>query len=214
MGWSTPARRRLVLSFLGFGCLFGLLPLGLKALPALGGSMPFLLVLLVAPVLGFLLLVVGLLTALELGLARRDGDAMPPSSLRRGHIVAGGLLALLICVILLRWLPAALPTGSDRERFDPGVWQALPATEARAGQPSPRQAMLADLLPRLKGQSRAQIEALLGASLETGYFRSTGRDLIYVTGPQRDSALGIDSEWLLIWLDESGRYQRHAIVND
>lgn len=46
------------------------------------------------------------------------------------------------------------------------------------------------------------------------YFQSTGRDLIYITGPERDSLFGIDSEWLLIWLDENGIYKRHAIVTD
>ncbi|MFN4115350.1 MAG: hypothetical protein ACK4F7_02480 [Inhella sp.] len=208
------ARRRLGLSFLGFGAFFGLLPLGLKALPAIGGSAPFLLVLLAAPIAGFVLAVIGLLTALELGLARRDGDEIPPSSLRRAQIVAGGLLALLICVLLLRWLPAALPTGSDRLRLDAAAWQAPRAIDAKAGQPSPRQAMLADLLPRLAGKSRAELEALLGPSLKSGYFVASGRDLIYFTGPQRDSPFGIDSEWLLIWLDGNGRYQRHAIVND
>ena len=50
--------------------------------------------------------------------------------------------------------------------------------------------------------------------MNTPYFQSTGRDLIYVTGPERDSVFGLDSEWLLIWLDGQGAYKRHAIVTD
>jgi len=42
----------------------------------------------------------------------------------------------------------------------------------------------------------------------------TGRDLIYVLGPQRDSYFTIDSEWLLIWLDKKGRFARYTIAND
>lgn len=55
---------------------------------------------------------------------------------------------------------------------------------------------------------------MLGTSLDTPYFQSTGRDLIYVTGPERDSLFSIDSEWLLIWVDENGIYKRHAVVTD
>ena len=75
--------------------------------------------------------------------------------------------------------------------------------------------MLADVVQRLPGRSRAEIESLLGPGLDTFYFKSTGRDLIYVTGPCRDSPVGpIDSEWLLIWLDENGVYERHSIAID
>ncbi|MDD2990459.1 MAG: hypothetical protein PHI64_16080 [Zoogloea sp.] len=63
-------------------------------------------------------------------------------------------------------------------------------------------------------KSRDEIESMLGPSMDTPYFQSTGRDLIYATGPQRDSVFGLDSEWLLIWLDEQGAYKRHAIVTD
>ena len=74
--------------------------------------------------------------------------------------------------------------------------------------------MLEDVVKRLHGQSRVELENILGPTLDTPYFKSTGRDLIYVTGPERDSFFGIDSEWLLIWVDENGIYKRHAIVTD
>jgi hypothetical protein len=75
--------------------------------------------------------------------------------------------------------------------------------------------MLADVVKSvLPGGTRAEIEKILGPSLETPYFKSTSRDLIYVLGPQRDSYFTIDSEWLLVWLDKDGRFKRYAIAND
>lgn len=41
---------------------------------------------------------------------------------------------------------------------------------------------------------RAGCASILGPSLETPYLRSTGRDLIYVLGPQRDSYFAIASD--------------------
>jgi len=78
-----------------------------------------------------------------------------------------------------------------------------------------RQKMLADVVKSvLPGRTRVELEQILGPSLETSYFKSSGRDLIYVLGPQRDSYFVIDSEWLLIWLDKDGRIERYAIAND
>ena len=75
--------------------------------------------------------------------------------------------------------------------------------------------MLGDLVTRvLPGRNKEEIEDLLGESMETSYFRGTGRDLIYPTGPQRDSFLAIDSEWLLIWCDRKGRFERYEIRSD
>ena len=75
--------------------------------------------------------------------------------------------------------------------------------------------MLADVVKNvLPGQARDQIEQALGPSLETAYFSSIGRDLIYYLGSERDVYLGLDSEWLLIWLDDSGHFKRYKIAND
>ena len=75
--------------------------------------------------------------------------------------------------------------------------------------------MLKDVVENiLPGKNKAEIEKLLGQSLKTNYFRSVDKDLIYYLGPQRDSFLNIDSEWLLIWLDEKGVFERYKIAND
>jgi len=65
----------------------------------------------------------------------------------------------------------------------------------------------------LPGKNRQQIEDALGPSLSTQYFGSGGRDLIYVLGRER-GWFGIDSEWLLIWLDAKGVFSRAKLATD
>jgi len=118
--------------------------------------------------------------------------------------------------VALAWmLRGALPTGSHLRRFDAAVWQDPDSSEFVAGDITPRQKMLGDVVKNiLPGRTRAEVEELLGPSLDTPYFKSTGRDLIYVLGATRDMFFEIDSEWFLIWLDESGRFKRYAIYTD
>ncbi len=75
--------------------------------------------------------------------------------------------------------------------------------------------MLGDVVSHvLPGQARQELEQLLGPSLDTPYFADSGRDLIYLLGRERGSLFAIDSEWLLIWLDESGRVKGYQIRTD
>ena len=117
-------------------------------------------------------------------------------------------------MVLANVLPSQLPSGSYDKQFDHEVWLDPESTNYTAGDITSRQKMLADVVKRLPGHSRAELENMLGPTLDTPYFKSTGRDLIYITGPERDSLFGIDSEWLLIWVDENGTYKRHDIVTD
>lgn len=74
--------------------------------------------------------------------------------------------------------------------------------------------MVKDLVENhLPGKSKDQIEKILGQSQDVGYFFQTGRDLIYRLGPEK-SYMAIDSEWLLIWLDEDGNYERSDFATD
>ena len=66
----------------------------------------------------------------------------------------------------------------------------------------------------MPGRDRGELEELLGPSLDTFYFASSGRDLIYPLGKERGSLAAIDSEWLLIWLDQSGRFERYEVWTD
>ncbi len=113
--------------------------------------------------------------------------------------------------VLLVWL--VLAGACDRSRpFDSADWQA--ASSSRDDTPTVRQRMVGDVVQRLlPGKSRGEIERLLGPSPDTKYFKETGRDLIYVLGPER-SFISIDDEWLLIWLDQAGRFRQAEIVTD
>jgi len=127
----------------------------------------------------------------------------------------GGLALFGITVLAANVIERELPTGSHILRFDRALWLDERSSHYVEGDITPRQKMLGavvtQVLPRL---TRGEIEGLLGPSLDTPYFRETGRDLIYVTGAERDSMFGIDSEWLLIWLDENDRFKKYEIATD
>jgi hypothetical protein len=126
-----------------------------------------------------------------------------------------GFLMFAAATGLTRFIRGALPTGSHLLEFEPVVWQDPSSSEYVQGDITPRQKMLGSVVYQLNStQDRRQLETLLGPSLETSYFESTGRDLIYILGPERDSFFRIDSEWLLIWLDSSKHFERYAIYTD
>lgn len=108
-----------------------------------------------------------------------------------------------------------LPTGSFSKHFDQSLWSDSSSGEYVSGDITPRQKMLGSVVRHIVENGRKQdIIAKLGPSEDDGYFASSGRDLIYCTGPQRDSPMPIDNEWLLIWFDSSGRTSRYEIWLD
>lgn len=131
-----------------------------------------------------------------------------------GRIAVAGFAAFVLFLVLGRVLPNPLPTGSYMSEFDQSVWLNPNSADYVKGDATPRQKMLAAVVAKLPGSSRTVLEQTLGTSLETPYFTSTGRDLIYILGPERDSFIRIDSEWLLIWLDEKGIFERYEIADD
>jgi hypothetical protein len=95
------------------------------------------------------------------------------------------------------------------QAFDPVVWHD--EAQARTGV---RSAMADRLIVRgtLLGKTRAEVLELLGEPTEER--RSPGareRDLVYELGPER-RFISIDSEFLLIHLDQDGRVVECTIV--
>lgn len=80
--------------------------------------------------------------------------------------------------------------------------------------PSHRTQYVDDLIDSkiLDGLSRVEVEEVLGTPDSTDYFANMGRDMIYWLGTER-GFMGIDSEWLLIWL-ENGKVVRYEIAID
>jgi len=96
-------------------------------------------------------------------------------------------------------------------KFDPVGWKTRSRDDG-ASWPT-RLRMVDDLLDRglLKGASRAHVEELLGPPDDTVYFREW--DLVYWLGPER-GATRIDSEWLVLRLDPSGKVVEQRLMRD
>jgi len=64
---------------------------------------------------------------------------------------------------------------------------------------------------RVHGLTRAELLTLLGPSDQIGKWRDW--DLVYWLGPER-GFMRIDSEWLVVKFDSSGRVASYRIVRD
>ena len=64
---------------------------------------------------------------------------------------------------------------------------------------------------KLIGNSRQEILELLGEPEHTGYFKEY--DMVYWLGPER-SFISIDSESLVLKLDQAGRVSEYCILTD
>jgi hypothetical protein len=201
------------IAFAGFALYFGLLLIP-KVVPGFGAT-PFLfsLTLSLMLVVPFLILLALWGTA-ALVISRVRKRPIGSCSKAAGQIALVGFAAFAAFMVLANVLPSQLPSGSYGRQFDREAWLDPESANYIPGDITPRQKMLAEVVKKLPGLHRSEIENMLGPTLDTAYFQSTGRDLIYITGPERDSLFGMDSEWLLIWLDENGIYERHAVVTD
>jgi outer membrane protein assembly factor BamE (lipoprotein component of BamABCDE complex) len=119
-----------------------------------------------------------------------------------------GLLALIVAVGLSTlaaihfWKARPLP-------FDRAVWNA----EVEDLEDFRRHRMADWLVQRrrLIGMSRDEVLSTLGEPTVTSHFREY--DLVYVLGNER-GWLSIDSEWLLMRLDDTGRVSAAEIARD
>jgi amino acid transporter len=83
-------------------------------------------------------------------------------------------------------------------------------------EPSKRVEMIDDLLEskRIDGMSEKEVEGLLGKPLDsTNYFLLSEYDMIYHLGIERNP-VGVDSEWLLIWLNSSSVVTKYELRTD
>jgi hypothetical protein len=114
------------------------------------------------------------------------------------------ILSLASPYILL--LAVLFQSGTSQRAFDSERWKIK---EGR------RTEMVDDLVGKkvLDKLTKEQVIHLLGDPLKDNpYFVSTGRDMIYHLGRERNP-LGVDSEWLLIWLDDN-KVTKYEIVTD
>jgi hypothetical protein len=92
--------------------------------------------------------------------------------------------------------------------FERSVW-----LQGESTSDSPRFRMAGDLLRSevLLGKSRAEIEIMLGPPTSTDKFRDSG--LVYWLSPER-GFISIDSEWLTLNFDQTGKVRDARIVTD
>jgi len=165
-----------------------------------------------------LALVLILLTASMGGtLAWRVARRLRPSPPLAGVFIATSLslLGLILVAVCARIVQGDLPLGSWLRKFDSMAWRRPESSAWVEGDIALRQKMLGDLVERvLPGRNRAEIESILGPSSHAEYSPYVGIDLVYPLGAQRNSMAPIDGEWLLIWLDPNGRFERYDLHVD
>ncbi len=137
-----------------------------------------------------------------------------------------GLLVGAAVVVELRWQLNPDAPGSwlytrrehqNRISFDSATWKSFPrgTNEWPHTDLLPvRIRMVDDLLKRheLRGQSRQQVERLLGPKTKTQYFSDW--DLVYYLGPGRyGNAVG-DSEWLVLRFNSAEQVEDCQVVHD
>lgn len=144
-------------------------------------------------------------------------DASQPQTKRRRGVVAvaAGLVALPMLLFLCPSEDALLrPTLENHTMtapFDSARWKAR-ALDGDLQWPT-RLRMIDDLLrrQRLVGADRATVERLLGPPDDTPYFKDWS--MVYWLGPERGH-IRIDSEWLVIRLDDKGVVSEAKIARD
>jgi hypothetical protein len=128
-------------------------------------------------------------------------------------LVMIAIVAFFLGRPILRFLyyQSGLERYLHQERFDTNAWR----NHTLQGNPMwpTRLRMVDDLLKRhlLDGRSREEVEGLLGPALHTTLFPDW--DLAYRLGPER-SFIRIDSEWLVVRLDSSGRVREYRLTVD
>ncbi len=108
-----------------------------------------------------------------------------------------------------RWLGGdSVRDRWHRESFDAAAWRS---PQSRTN--FVRIRMVDDLLRHhfLMGKTRQEVVAVLGEPDSGGHFRDW--DLVYWLGPAR-GFIQIDSEWLVIRLNDSKRVSQLALVTD
>jgi hypothetical protein len=121
-----------------------------------------------------------------------------------------GMGAQYAALLTLLFLGPSIADRLHRQRFEPVAWQRN--FEAASMWPA-RLTMVDDLLAshRLQGLHREEVIRLLGPPDRGTTF--PGWHMVYLLGPER-GLIRIDSEWLVIRLNEAGRVAEAAVERD
>ena len=191
-----------VLLFAYFG--FMAIPQGFRPF-----SPQFLIWLVMLPVIVLVLIAIGVWGIIGIQRARASHVSPNPRYVSFAQISGLGLLWFVTS--------AGFAYGThylyNHKKFSSEIWRDPNSAQYVSYDLTLRQRMLDDVVENiLPGSTQSEIEILLGESMNTGYFSGNERDLIYVLGAER--GFGVDSEWLLIWFDETGNFERYEITTD
>lgn len=119
-----------------------------------------------------------------------------------GPTISATILILYVCS---PYLPKFLPNGSHLQPFDSELWIADDSIVVREGITN-RQTMLGDVVENvLPGKSRNEIIRLLGLSSDD----SNQPTLVFYLGPARRDSMGVQAEWLKIYLNHSEHFAKY-----
>lgn len=108
------------------------------------------------------------------------------------------------------YMPKFLPSGSHLQSFDSELWISENSTEMKEGI-NERQKMLGDVVENiLPGKTRNEIIRELGLSSDD----SNQPALLYYLGPARADFFGVEVEWLNIYFDPSGHYEKYTVSRE
>lgn len=135
------------------------------------------------------------------GFIRQDNGKTTQTHTNRRRIIVA------LAAIILFGLSASISVIVQQDQeFNATEWQ----NTSRIAR-TPRQKMVEDLtINILPNMTKDEVEDLLGEPDETAQFANTEFDLIYFLADD-PGPFGYQTEWLLIWFDESGMFKRYAI---
>lgn len=108
-----------------------------------------------------------------------------------------------------------LPSGSHELKFEASIWQNEESANWNKDGVTIRQQMLGSLIgENVAGKNREQLIQLLGQPSTKMDPDGAGPTLSYPTGPQRDSYMAIDYEWLILKFDASDKYESFYLASD
>ena len=124
-------------------------------------------------------------------------------------------VTILILYVCSPYMPKFLPNGSHSQPFDTDSWIAEDSILVRDGITN-RQKMLGDVIDNaLPGRSRNEIIRLLGLpsddSNHSALNDSNQPTLVFYLGPARRDFMGVQAEYLRVYLDPSGHFTKYEV---
>ena len=121
------------------------------------------------------------------------------------------LISLVLVGLAFFSIAVLFDDGVDQIYFDSDVWKNTPAEFSLE---STRLKMVDDFLDKyfIVGMSRDEVISLIGEPDQTEYFKSY--EMVYMLGQETDSYFAIDSQWLVLDLNDSERVVSYNIVTD